>query len=29
VRMTVTLDVDTEAIVRRLMREKRLTFKEA
>jgi len=29
VRTTVTLDPDTDAIVRRLMRERRLTFKQA
>lgn len=28
-RTTVTLDPDTDAIVRRLMRERRLTFKQA
>jgi hypothetical protein len=29
VRTTVTLDADTDAIVRRLMRERGLTFKQA
>lgn len=28
-RTTVTLDPDTDAIIRRLMRERRLTFKQA
>jgi hypothetical protein len=28
-RTTITLDPDTEALVRRLMRERRLSFKEA
>lgn len=28
-RTTVTLDPDTDAVVRRLMRERRLTFKQA
>jgi hypothetical protein len=29
VRTTITLDEDTDAIVRRLMRERKLTFKQA
>jgi len=28
-RTTVTLDPDTDAVIRRLMRERRLTFKQA